>query len=143
MKRKWQSIFLLMLLASCQDVKLRQYMVNGQRTYQMKCANCHQSNGKGLGKLYPPLKDSDYLVQEKLENVICQIKNGVQGEMTVNGQVYNHPMPANKDLKLLEIAELVTFVYNTWGDGQGIVTVKKVEQALKSCSISETPSVTE
>ncbi|WP_053404146.1 cytochrome c [Persicobacter sp. CCB-QB2] len=116
MKRYFFStIAIFCALTACDEetTKTKQYMVRGQQLYQTYCANCHQQDGSGLGKLYPPLKDSQHLSDK--ETVICTIKNGMEGEIVVNGQTYDQPMPGIPELKNLDIAEIATFVRITWG----------------------------
>ena len=122
------------LLASCsaKDTKLQQYKVQGEELYLTHCSNCHQSNGKGLGLLFPPLDVSDF-VDSKRKAVICLIENGIDGELIVNGKSYNKAMPAIPQLTDLEIAEITTFLYNSWGREEGIVDVIEVTSTIKSC----------
>lgn len=113
-------------------IRLKHYLVEGQRLYLENCSNCHQKDGSGLGRLIPPLKEADYL-KEDVDRTICIVKYGLSGEIIVNGKDYNHEMPGNKELTELEIAELVTYVYNTWGGMSEIIPVEQVRQVLKQC----------
>jgi mono/diheme cytochrome c family protein len=120
---------------SCQSeggIKRDQYIAEGFTLYQNYCANCHQRDGKGLENLYPALS-SEYLMDKS--KVICWIKYGVNQPMTVNGKLYHRAMPANPDLKDLEIAEIVTYVYNTWGKQTEITTIQTVQEAIENCKI--------
>ncbi|GAB1446052.1 MAG: cytochrome c [Cyclobacteriaceae bacterium] len=120
---------------SNKSVKYQQYFVEGEQLYTTHCSNCHQKSGKGLGLLYPPLDQSDYMDQH-LSEVICLIKNGKSGELIVNGKSYNQPMPGIPTLTDLEIAEIATFIYNSWTHEQGIIDVKEVTKILKECDES-------
>ena len=113
-------------------IRLKHYLVEGQRLYLENCSNCHQKDGTGLGRLIPPIKDSDYL-KEDMDRTICIVKYGLSGKIIVNGKDYNHHMPGNKELTELEIAEVVTYVYNTWGGMSEIIPIEKVRQVLKTC----------
>ena len=113
-------------------IRLKHYLVEGQRLYLQNCSNCHQKDGTGLGRLIPPLKDADYL-KEDVDRTICIVKNGLSGKIMVNGKDYNHEMPGNKELTELEIAEVVTYVYNTWGEKPGIIPIERVREVLKNC----------
>lgn len=95
--------------------------------------NCHQSDGSGLGRVYPPLNNSDYM-KNNFEDVICLIRYGKRGELIVNGVQFNQPMPAIPGLSDLEIAEITTYIYNTWEHERGIVEVKDATTILKSCT---------
>lgn len=134
-KRMWNKLFifffLITFLSSCQSeekIKLEQYYIGGKELYEQNCANCHQKDGKGFQNLYPPIAGSDYLKDK--EKVIYAIKNGLSGEILVNGKKYNQPMPANNQLTNLDIAEVVTYIYNEWNGETKITEVKEVEKVL-------------
>lgn len=113
-------------------MRLNQYVVRGQELYQTHCSQCHQDNGEGLGKLYPPVANADYLVNN-IEKVICGIDNGQVGEILVNGQLYNQPMPAISGLSNLEIAEIMTFLLSKWNGTDTIITQNQVFTILDNC----------
>ncbi len=115
------------------SVKYKQYMVEGRRLYTQYCSNCHQPDGGGLGKVYPPINKSDF-IDNNFEESICIIKNGRQGEITVNGITYNQPMMPIPGLTDLEIAEISTFIYNNWGRDKGLIPVKGVQDILSKCT---------
>jgi len=114
------------------DTKFQQYFVEGEQLYLKNCSNCHHKDGKGLGLVYPPLAPSDFM-QKNIDEVICIIKNGRKGEMTVNGNVFNQPMPGIPSLTELEISEIATYIYNSWGHEKGIIEVKQVNDLLRAC----------
>jgi cytochrome c551 len=125
-----------LLACSQQDNKLTQYTRQGEELYLKHCSNCHQANGKGLGLVYPPVDQSDF-IENNLEETICLIKYGTFGEMLVNGKFYNKPMPGVPTLTDLEIAEIATYLNNSWGRSKGIVEVKAVTKILEECSSVE------
>lgn len=114
------------------DPKFQQYYVQGERLYLTHCSNCHQKEGKGLGRLYPPLDTSDFM-NEKLNEVICMVKHGKEGSILVNGVEYNKSMPGNIRLTELEVAEITTYIYNTWSHHRGMIDVKEVTTVLSTC----------
>lgn len=117
-------------LAQITDPEVMKYAVEGKHIYENQCGNCHQNDGSGLGKLIPPLKDADYF-QESVHRSIWIMKYGQQGEITVNGQIYNQPMPANPQLTPLEISQISTYLFNIWGMNKGKITSSDVEKYLK------------
>jgi len=127
------SLFLLSLI-SCQtedEMNRQRYITEGTLVYQKNCANCHQADGKGLAALYPPIAGSDYLANK--EQVICLIKYGMEGPIVVNGKRYNRPMPAQLQLSDLEVAEIVTYIYNEWGGEDSLTSAKEVGPVLQKC----------
>jgi mono/diheme cytochrome c family protein len=136
--KQWLSFFAMLLawvtLLSCQseeEIKRQKYITEGILVYQNNCANCHQPKGEGLGTLYPPLANSDFFADKN--SVICLIRYGQQGRITVNNKVYNHPMPPQPRLSDLEIAEVVTYIYNEWGNEKKLTGVTQVTPILERC----------
>jgi len=113
--------------------KFQQYYVQGEILYQKHCSNCHQLTGKGLSRVYPPINESDFM-ENNLKEVICMIKYGKAGSLVVNGVEYNMEMKGNPSLTELEVAEITTYIYNTWTHRKGLVDVKEVSQILSSCN---------
>jgi mono/diheme cytochrome c family protein len=116
--------------------KFKQYYYQGEQLYLKNCSNCHQKDGTGLGLLYPPLNQSDYM-DENVENVLCLVRYGKEGELIVNGKKFNQPMPGIPSLSDLEIAEISTYIYNTWDHKHGIIDVKEASKILQSCQPSK------
>jgi hypothetical protein len=53
--------------------------------------------------------------------------------MVVNGKTYNQAMPANRDLYDLDIASIMTFIYNEWGDETVATSSDAVHEVLENC----------
>jgi mono/diheme cytochrome c family protein len=115
------------------SVKNRQYFVQGEQLYATHCSNCHQKNGSGLGLLYPPLNKSDYMDQN-FESVVCLIRYGIKGEVVVNGKKFNKEMPGIASLSDLEIAEITTYIYNSWEHHRDSILIQDVTRILNNCS---------
>ena len=90
------------------------------------CFACHQAEGQGIAGAFPPLAESDYL-NEDVNRSIDVVLKGLQGEITVNGETYNSAMPA-QNLSDEEIANVLTYVYNSWGNSKKEVKAKEVAQ---------------
>ena len=104
----------------------------GLEIYQTRCAVCHGDAGQGFKDLYPPIAGSDYLIKNK-ESVPCIIKNGLEGEITVNGKVYNSKMLSHTDLTDMELADLMTFIYNSWEMNEGTFSKSDIKNMLDNC----------
>jgi cytochrome c551 len=115
-----------------QSVKFQQYFVAGETLYQKHCANCHQVNGTGLGKVYPPLEKSDFM-EKNFEEVVCLLKFGKKGEIWVNGSMYNQEMKGIPELTDLEVASITTYIYNSWSHKRGLVEVTETTVILNAC----------
>ncbi|MBE5319420.1 cytochrome c [Pedobacter sp. MR2016-19] len=132
------SIFLLSVIAviiSCQNqetIDLQNYMSNGKDIYKAKCQNCHGVNGEGLGKLAPPLTDSVFLKANKAR-LACFIKNGANESLIIHGQEYKEKMPAFPELADIDVAQVMVFITNSFGNKQGFVPYSKVSKDLQNC----------
>lgn len=115
---------------SFQQDKLQESIARGQEVYTDFCMNCHLPAGEGVENVYPPLANSDYLMNNR-EASIKGVKFGQKGEITVNGKVYNGYM-APMGLDDEEIADVMNYVYNSWGNkSDKIVTVEEVSAIKK------------
>ena len=96
----------------------------GQRVYEANCMACHQVNGEGIPSAFPPLAKSDYLNANPLLGVDAIVK-GLSGPIRVNNSNYDGVMPAMR-LNDQDIANVITFVLNNWGNNGGIVSAEDV-----------------
>jgi mono/diheme cytochrome c family protein len=99
----------------------------GKHLFTTICAACHQPTGQGLPGRFPPLAGSDFLNSDK-HRAIKIVVNGLQGEVTVNGQRFNNSMP-KFPLTDDDIANALTYVYNSFGNSGKEVTPEEVNAA--------------
>ena len=129
------SLTISTIIYSCQsasEIELASYISNGKDIYIKYCQNCHGANGEGLGELAPPLTDSTFLKENK-SKLACFVKNGVKEQMIINGKTYNEKMPAFKQLENIDIAQVIVYVTNSFGNKQGMYQHQLVENDLKNC----------
>ena len=132
------SIFLISILAiivSCQNqetIDLQNYMSNGKDIYKAKCQNCHGENGEGLGQLAPPLTDSVFMKSNKTR-LACIIKNGTNETLVIHGKEYKEKMPGFPELADIDVAQVMVYVTNSFGNHQGFVPYSKVSTQLQNC----------
>jgi cytochrome c551 len=133
LEQKEADVFIPDNLSRRDEMRFKQYMVEGKKIYLAKCGNCHMSNGQGMQRLYPPLAKADFL-KNNLAQSICMVRTGYTTPLTINGIEYNQVMPEFKKLSALEIAEVMTYIGNKWGNQMGFIDVNKVQQSLKNCN---------
>ena len=104
---------------------LTEKMELGKNVYNRTCVACHQAGGNGIASVFPPLAKADYL-NENVERAIDIVLNGKSGEITVNGEKYNSVMTA-QNLSDREVANVLTYVYNSWGNNGSEVTEEMVK----------------
>jgi mono/diheme cytochrome c family protein len=106
-------------------------MAAGQSVYTATCLACHQATGTGVPGLFPPLAESDYLMADK-ERSIRVVLQGLTGPITVNGQAYNMVMPPLANLSDKDVAAVLSYVRNTWGNSGDAVTPEEVAKVRAS-----------
>lgn len=125
---------LAILIYSCsdEDINFKRYYTTGNVVYTNKCQNCHGADGMGLSALMPPLTDTAFLRKNK-SLLACMVKYGVQGRvLIVNKKAYDADMPAT-DLSPIEVAEVLTYVGNSFGNNMGLVSQEQVQVDLAKC----------
>ena len=110
-------------LASNKDMRLEL----GKTLYAQNCQACHQAEGQGIKGAFPPLAKSDYLNAD-VTRAIGVVAHGLEGQIKVNGELYNSTMPKLK-LSDEEIANVMTYVMNKWGNKGGEITPAQVGKA--------------
>lgn len=126
---------IVLMIYSCQSadqVKQDMYYTNGRDYYIKYCQNCHGANGEGLGALTPPLTDTVFLKENK-QKIACYIKNGMSEAITIHGKQYEEKMPDFKTLASIDIAQIIVYVTNSFGNKQGMYTQEQVNEDLKNC----------
>jgi len=81
----------------------------GEATYVTYCAACHQANGLGLPPTFPALKGSSIAVGDISEHI----------NIVVNGKAGTGMQGFGKQLTLKELAAVVTYERNAWGNNTG------------------------
>jgi nitrite reductase (NO-forming) len=101
--------------AASGEMTLEQQIKAGAALYNGTCSVCHQDNGAGLPDVFPPLAGSDFLMADP-KRAIGIVLNGLTGPVTVNGASFNSVMPPMSQLNDDEVANILTFVMNSWGN---------------------------
>lgn len=110
-----------------QNTEISGSIERGSQVYNSLCVTCHMPNGKGVPKSFPPLANSDYLLNNRIESIKA-IKYGLSGEIKVNGEIYNMPMAAF-GLSDVEIADVMNYITNSWGNkNSSLITEKEVSK---------------
>jgi len=124
-------IFIVQACQSEQELNYARYFTNGKQVYEQHCQNCHGNDGNGLAKLYPPLTDTLYLKNNKTK-LASIIKYGMSETITINGITFSEKMPAESHLTNIDIAAVITYITNSFGNKQGLYDVTNAGADLKA-----------
>lgn len=122
-------LFLSILAIGSCDYKPRN---QGRALYEKECQSCHMEQGQGLGKLFPPVAKSDYVLQHK-DQLACLIRNGIAVDMLVNGQLYSGEMAGNSQLTEIEINNLVHYILVDLNDQKEAYQISDIKAQLQAC----------
>jgi len=103
-------------------------IADGKGIYTKYCLTCHQADGGGVQNMNPPLIQTSYVLGDK--NRLAKIVlNGFNEEVEINGDVYTNAMPAFNHLTDKQIADVLTYVRNSFTNKASVVTVAEVKKA--------------
>ena len=112
--------------AKSADDKKALLMKKGEEVYGGKCAACHQANGAGLAGVFPPLAADPLANGGPAAEHILVVLKGLNGK-TINGVSYAAAMQSwSSVLNDQEIASVVTYERNSWGNNGGVVEPAQV-----------------
>ena len=98
----------------------------GGQLFAGTCSVCHQANGAGLPGVFPPLAQSDYLNADPQRSIGVLLR-GLSGKVSVNGKDFDSVMPAMNQLNDDEVANILTYVLNSWGNKGGRILSSEVK----------------
>lgn len=126
------AVFFLMICAGFKTVGIRQggatavSVARGKEVYTQVCLSCHQVDGGGVPNMIPPLIKTKYVIGDK-KQLINILLNGLQGDVEVNGDFYHNVMPPQSTLTDQQIADVLTFVRNSFTNKATAVKVTEVK----------------
>ena len=108
------------------DPALKASMTRGAAVYQNVCLTCHQADGYGVPNLNPPLIKTTYVLGDKakLAHIVLA---GLQEPVEINGDEYRQHMPAQAYLTDQQVADVLTYVRNSFGNKASAVQVAEVK----------------
>lgn len=122
------------LAAMTEDERKAALMTKGEDVYKtggsggIACMTCHMENGEGTAGVFPPLKGAGDAMGDCATHA-GYIINGLSGEIEVAGVKYNSAMPAQAGLSDYEMAAVMTYERNAWGNDLGVCSLEDVAKA--------------
>lgn len=105
---------------------LQASMQRGKKVYDTYCLTCHQADGAGVPRMNPPLVKTTYVLGDK-KRLINIILKGFNESVEINGDYYDNPMPAQPQLTDQQVADVLTFVRNSFGNKASLITAAEVK----------------
>jgi mono/diheme cytochrome c family protein len=102
----------------------------GKAVYMKQCLACHQADGTGVPHLNAPLAGATAVVGKDKGKIIGIILNGLKG-VEIDDEEYSNPMAPHKELTDQQIADVLTYVRNTWTNKASAVTPAEVKAVRK------------
>ncbi len=110
------------------------YETRGGLGYVQFCATCHQPDGKGVDKLFPPLEGNPVLSDHNPESVIHVVLSGWKSPRTGESP-HRFGMPDYHQLSDRELSEIVTFVRMKWGNQGTPVTPEQIREVREDLNL--------
>jgi mono/diheme cytochrome c family protein len=102
----------------------------GKKVYDLYCLACHQADGSGVPNMNPPLTKTKWVLGEK--SILIQvILKGMDEEIEVNGETFHNVMAPHDHLSDQEIADVLTYIRNSFGNKASPVTLEEVKMERK------------
>jgi nitrite reductase (NO-forming)/hydroxylamine reductase len=111
-------------------------MNEGKILYAIHCSACHRPDGTGVTGAFPPLADSDYLYEDR-EGVLRTVLQGRSGGMVVDGKHYNAVMPGMGYLADHQIAAVLTYISNAWGNQASAYNIPQIWAARAATGLED------
>jgi mono/diheme cytochrome c family protein len=108
-----------------------QDLVKGKKIYETRCLVCHQADGGGVPNMNAPLDGATNVVGNNVARLVRIVKGGYSEKIALDGYYYNNVMTPNPDFKDEDIANVLSYVRNSWGNKASNITVAQVKAALR------------
>jgi mono/diheme cytochrome c family protein len=112
--------------AAAPSPALKASMTRGKVVYDTYCLPCHQADGSGVPTMNPPLIKTSWVLGSK-QVLIEQVLKGSANKVEIDGEKFNGAMPAQTQLTDEQIADVLSYVRNSFGNKASIVTTAEVK----------------
>lgn len=101
-------------------------IARGQLVYRKVCLSCHMVDGGGVPHMNPPLIHTSYILGDKSKSIYI-VLHGMIDRVPIEDEYYSNNMAAHTDLNNQQIADVLTYVRNSFGNKASAVTVAEVK----------------
>ena len=107
---------------------LKAAITRGKAVYEATCLACHQPDGLGVQNMNPPLSKTKWVLGDKKALIKIVLKGLQGGEIDIDGDKFHNPMPPQEStLSDQEIADVLTYIRNSFGNKASLVAVGEVK----------------
>ena len=131
MKYRIVNFLVIFFLFDSSAILSAQNVVNGKKIYETRCLACHQQDGGGVPNMNPPLDGSTNVLGNDIARMVRIIKKGYNERIALDGSYYSNTMTPNPDLSDASIADVLTYIRNSWSNKAAVVTVAQVKKVVK------------
>jgi mono/diheme cytochrome c family protein len=114
------------VVKSSASANLGASITRGKTVYAANCLPCHQADGSGVPNLNPPLIQTSWVLGPKAV-LINQVLKGSKGQVEIEGDRFENAMPAQAHLSDQQIADVLTYVRNSFGNKASAVAPAEVK----------------
>ena len=96
-------------------------MERGAKVYNLYCVTCHQVDGSGVPRLNPPLEKTTWVTGSKTRLIRIILKD-MNSHEEIDGEVYSNTMAPHNFLTDQQIADVLTYIRNSFGNKASAIT---------------------
>jgi mono/diheme cytochrome c family protein len=125
--RKLSIVGIMLLIVVCLFAQtIKPSIDRGKKIYTTYCLSCHQADGSGVPKMNPPLIKTSWVLGDK-KRLINVMLNGMNEKIVIDDEEYENVMASHSFLKDQEIADVLTYIRNSFGNKASAVTAAEVK----------------
>lgn len=120
------ALFSFAAMVWAQTSSLPASVARGEAVYKKECLSCHQADGGGVPHMNPPLAQSTNVLKDK-KKIISIVLKGMTDRVPLDDEYYSNVMASHSYLTDQQIADVLTYVRNSFGNKATAVTVAEVK----------------
>jgi mono/diheme cytochrome c family protein len=114
-------------MANAEPIKIIALEPPGKKVFDENCLACHQADGRGVPGMNPPIVKTEWVLGDKTRLINILLK-GLKTPLTINGEQFHNPMPAQNFLTDQQIADVLTYIRSNFGNKASAVKVEEVKK---------------
>jgi mono/diheme cytochrome c family protein len=110
-------------------------ITRGTAVYRQECLSCHQADGSGVPHLNPPLTQSTTVLKDSKKSIAIILK-GMSDRTPIDDEYYSNNMAPHNNLTDQQIADVLTYIRNNFGNKANAVTPAEVK-AVRGAAVKK------